>query len=128
MPLFVSAIVVLLAAYLLAECLNLFIVGTSLTCGLCRTARRILRGSKEIELPEDLKLAAANGLLSVGSEVVVGTECEWAGTTVSRFAVSPDAVHKEPGTLMKVVRLTRNRIELKPIVCGERGSLHGNAH
>lgn len=127
MPPLVPSIVVLLAVYLLAECLNLFIVGTSLTRGICRVVRQIRHGSKEMEMPEDLKLAAANGLLSVGSEVVVGSECEWTGTTVSRFAVSPDAVNKEPGTLMKVVRLTRDRIELRTILREERGSLSGNA-
>jgi hypothetical protein len=128
MPPLVPSIVMLLTAYLLAECLNFFIVGSSLTRGICRVFRQILHGSKEIELPEDLKLAAANGLLSVGSEVVVGSECEWNGTTVSRFAVSPDAVNQEPGTRMKVVRLTRNRIELRTVLCEECGSRSGNAH
>jgi hypothetical protein len=58
----------------------------------------------------------------MADEVVVGSECEWAGATVSRFAVSPDAVNKEHGTRMKVVRLTRNRIELRTIVREKHGS------
>lgn len=120
-------IAVLLVVYLLAECLNFFVVGSSLTRGICRVVRRILHGSKEIELPEDLKMAVANGLLSVGSEVVVGSECEWNGTTVSRFATSSDAVNQEPGTRMKVVRMTRNRIELRTVLSEKCGSRNGNA-
>lgn len=111
----VTLTVALVAAYLIAECINLLIVGDSLTRGIYRVFRQRLHRSTDIALPEDLKLAIANGLLSVGSEVVVGAECEWTGSTVSRFAVAPHIVDQEPGMLMKVIRLTQNRIELKPI-------------
>jgi hypothetical protein len=98
-----------------AERVNWIVVGTSLAQCACRVVRQRLHGSIEIKRPEDLKLAVANGLLSVGSEVVVGVECEWSGNAVSRFSITPGLVHEEPGTLMKVIRLTRNRVELKSI-------------
>lgn len=106
---------ILLAVYVLAECVNLFMVGSILTRGAFRMARQMLHGSKEVALPEDLKIAATNGLLKVGSEVVVGTEYQWDGAEVRRFAVSPSIVHADVGTIMQIIRLTRSSMELKPL-------------
>ena len=86
----------------------------------------MLHGSKEFALPEDLKIAATNGLLTVGSEVVVGTEHQWDGITVKRFAVSPTIVHAEEGTIMQIIRLTRNSMELKPIANYEYAATTSN--
>lgn len=106
---------IIFALYILAECVNLCVVGGSWIGGLFRMARQVLHGSKEVELPDTLKIAVSNGLLSVGSEVIVGTESQWEGGTVKRFAISPSVVDAKVGTIMQIIRLTRNKIELKPM-------------
>jgi hypothetical protein len=122
MPPLITLIGLLLAIFVLAECVNLFVVGESLTRGVIRFARQMLHGSKEITIPEDLKIAAVNGLLTVGSEVVVGDEHQWTGATVRRFAVSPSTVRAESGTILQIIRLTRNSMELKPLPNTENAS------
>ena len=129
---------ILLAVYTLAECLNFYMVGSSLIGGGFRIARQVLHGSKEVVLPEDLKIAATNGLLKVGDEVVVGTEYQWDGITVKRFAVSPTIVHADEGSMMQIIRLTRNSMELKPLANSDcpaipknqpsEEAVHGNTH
>jgi hypothetical protein len=113
-PLFIF-IGIFLAAYALVECLNLCFFGRGMTRGVIRVVRQWLHGSKEVELPEDLQIAAFHGLLTVGSTVVVGSEHQWDGDAISCFAISPDIVGEKPGTMMQVIRLTRNRIELKSL-------------
>lgn len=119
MPPLITFFGIFLVIYILAECVNLYMVGSSLIGGVFRITRQVLHGSKVVELPEDLKIAAANGLLSVGSEVVVGTEPQWDGVTVRRFAVSPSIVHTDVGTTMQIIRLTRSNMELKPVANSE---------
>ena len=77
MPPLITLFGIFLVIYILAECVNLYMVGSSLIGGVCRIARQVLHGSNVDELPEDLKIAATNGLMSVGSEFVVGTEHQW---------------------------------------------------
>ncbi len=106
---------VLLGLYLIAECVSLCSVGRDLTRGVVRLARRKLHGSREIPLTQDLRIAAANGLLKVGSEIVVGTEHQWNGVTVSRFAVAPSIAQAEAGVILQVIRLEAESIEVKPL-------------
>ena len=115
MPPLITFFGIFLVIYILAECVNLYMVGSSLIGGVCRIARQVLHGSKVVELPEDLKIAATNGLMSVGSEFVVGTGHQWEGATVRRFAISPSIVHADVGTIMQIIRLTRSSVELKPL-------------
>jgi len=115
MPPLITFLGVLLAIYVLVECVNVFMIGSSMTRSLIRIARQIFHGSKDVALPEDLKIAAANGLLTVGSEVVVGDQHQWDGVTVKRFAVAPSIVHAESGVVMQIIRITRDRMELKPL-------------
>lgn len=117
---------ILVAVYILAECVNLYMVGSSLIGGGFRIARQLLHGSKEVTLPEDLKIAATNGLITVGSELVVGTGHQWEGATVSRFAISPPIVHADVGARMKIIRLTRNSMELKPLATSDYAAIPKN--
>ena len=126
MPPLFTLIVIIFAFYVLAECANLFIVGSSLTRSAIRIARQMLHGSKEVALPEDLRIAATHGLLTVGSEVVVGSEHQWDGDTVRRFAVSPSVVHAEAGAIMRIIRLTRSSMELKPLTNNEQAATTKN--
>jgi hypothetical protein len=126
MPPVITYVGILLAVYVLAECINLFMVGSSLSLCLFRIVRQMLHGSKEVALPEDLKIAATNGLLTVGSEVVVGTEHQWDGFTVRRFAISPSIVHADVGAIMQIIRLTRSSIELKPLANSEFAATTNN--
>lgn len=126
MPPFLTLFIIFLAIYLIAECVNLFVVGTSLSRGVIGIFRRRRHGSKSVELSKDLKIAAANRLLTVGSELVVGTEHEWDEFKIKRFAVSPTAVDAEPGTVMQVVRLTRDRMELIPVVKDKQADATNN--
>jgi hypothetical protein len=106
---------IILAVYILAECVNLYMVGSSLIGWVLRIVRQVLHGTKEVALPADLKIAVTNGLLKVGSEVVVETEYQWDGITVKRFAISPTIAHAAEGTIMRIIRLARNSMELKPL-------------
>lgn len=126
MPPLIAFSGILLAVYILAECVNLYMVGSSLIGGVFRIARQVLHGSKEVALPEELKIAATNGLLKVGSEVVVGTEYQWDGITVKRFAVSPTIVHADEGAIMQIIRLTRNSMELKPLANSDYAAIPKN--
>ena len=71
------------------------------------------RGSKLVPLPEDLRLAADNGLLAVGSELVVGWQAEWEGATVRRYAIAPETAGEPAGTILQVLELDRRWIELR---------------
>ncbi len=126
MPPLITFFGIFLAVYILAECVNLYMVGSSLIGGVFRIARQVLHGSKEVALPEDLKIAATNRLLKVGSEVVVGTEYQWDGITVKRFAVSPTIVHADEGVIMQIIRLTRNSMELKPLANSDYAAIPKN--
>jgi len=111
----ITLIGVFIALYVLLECINIYTIGGSMTRNMMRIVRQMFNRSTVIDIPEDLQIAAANGLLRTGSEVIVGDESQWNGSTVIRFAVSPSMVRERSGTIMRIIRLTSKSIELKAL-------------
>lgn len=113
---FVTSIVILLVIIgLLSALVDLLVVGSGLTSGLLRWIRSKRNGSKVISLPPELAIAAMNGLIRTGSEVVSGYTHEWEGAEISRFAIPPEILGQELGTRMTVIRLEQNVLEVIPM-------------
>lgn len=60
-------------------------------------------------------MAAANGLIGVGSEVVVAYDAEWDGLNVVAYAISPQIVQEPLGTRFQVLKIGPWKMELRPI-------------
>lgn len=117
---FMTSIVILLVVIgLLSALVDLLVVGSGLTSGLLQWGRTKRNGSKVINLPPDLAIAAMNGLIRTGSEVVSGYTHEWEGAEISRFAIPPEIMGEEVGTRMTVIRIERNILEVKPVGAGD---------
>lgn len=106
------------AVFFLMQCFDIVIVATEIS----RFIRTRIRHSKYIVWPEDLKIASANRLISVGSELIVGNECEWAGLTVRRFAISPTDAREEAGSILRIIGMTRDEVEVTRITQANRCS------
>lgn len=109
------AILVLSAGLLILAVVDSLTVGTGIIKGLWGLIRNRLTSSFEIETPPDLAVAAANGLLHSGSQLVVGTEAEWEGLQVSTFSVSPQAVSMPAGTRLEVIQISQQNLRLRPL-------------
>jgi len=111
----IQIILVGLLVYAVLECLNAIVVGTILVVAVYRFIRSKIRGSRYIDIPEDLRIAVANELIQVNSELVVGTQPEWQGTSVVRFAISKNHAKEEPGTRLRVDSIGKSLIEVTRI-------------
>lgn len=96
------------------ELLNFFLVGRGLIAWLIQISRTCLTGTRLIEIPENLTDPIANGLITVGSQLIVGESCEWSEDQVARFAISPELVREAPGSLLLVTRIDQSRLNFKP--------------
>ena len=74
-----------------------------------RRMRRVI----EIETPPDLVVAAANGLISAGSEVVVGDRHQSDGAGITKFAVLPSVGDLRTGDVLLVVSINSKRLMLR---------------
>jgi hypothetical protein len=110
------------ALYLLVECCSLIRDGTSVIRKAWRFVRSRKLDSRYLKLPEELKIAAANGLISVGSELIVGHEPEWSGTAVRRFAVSPADSGEQSGTVLRIIGMSRGEAEVVRVSPPAKGS------
>lgn len=107
-----SIIVVLVGVYLVVELLStVFDV-----YGMFRDAWRWLRGkkrrSKVVAWPQDLRVAAANGLVGIGSELVVGGPVLWENGAVKRFSITTADCGEEAGTVLKVIGMNKEGMEV----------------
>ena len=73
-------------------------MGSAISRHFYRRVRAKMLGAIEIDTPPDLGVAAANGLLGVGSEVVAGFDAEWDGLKIVAYAISPQIVQEPLGT------------------------------
>ena len=105
----------MITLYVILECVHLFLIGGSLVSHVRRFIRHKLYGAVVIPVPDDLRTAAANGLIGVGSEVIIGYEHDWDGISVKTYAISPSMIDAEAGTKMKISRMTRSKMELMPL-------------
>ena len=106
-------IVFLILAYLALELFSSLSSGIFLIYVVYRFIGSKLRGSKCIGIPDELQMPLANGLIRVGSELLVGYEHEWEGGNVIRFAISPEIVREELGTSLRVDWIGRYLMELR---------------
>lgn len=100
--------------FLFLEAFSLMVLGVSISKRIIRFIRTKRHGSKYVPWTESLRIAAANGLLSVSSEIIVSEECEFTGITVSRFAISPLEANEESGTILTVIGMSQFGIEVVP--------------
>ncbi len=111
-PAAIIALVIL--GFLFLEAFNVIFLGVSVSRRIIRFIRTKRRGSQYVRWTESLRIAAANGLLSVGSEIIVSEECEFTGITVSRFAISSLEANEESGTILTVIGMSQDGIEVVP--------------
>jgi hypothetical protein len=90
-------------------------MGSALSRYFYRRVRAKTLVAIEIDTPPNLGVAAANGLLGVGSEVVVAYHAEWDGLKVVAYAISPQIVQVPLGTRFQVLRIGPKKLELRPI-------------
>jgi hypothetical protein len=110
-----TAVLLLIAALAIWALVDFAVVGSGITRYFYRCIRARAVGSIEIETPPDLSVAAANGLLHAGSEIVAGYDAEWDGDNVVAYAISPQIVREPLGTRFQVLRIGPRRLELRPI-------------
>lgn len=82
---------------------------------LIRSVHHKLRGCIEVATPDELWVAAANGLIRKGDELVVAWQHEGNEGEVTCFAVSPELVGRPVGTVLRVVNITRKRLVLEDV-------------
>ena len=90
-------------------------MGSAISRHFYRRVRAKMLGAIEIDTPPDLGVAAANGLLGVGSEVVAGFDAEWDGLKIVAYAISPQIVQEPLGTRFQVLKIGPRKMELRPI-------------
>ncbi len=94
---------------------NFATVGSAISRYFYRRVRAKTLGAIEIDTPPDLSVAAANGLIGVGSEVVAAYDAEWDGPNVTAYAISPQIVQEPLGTRFQVLKIGPGKMELRPI-------------
>ena len=102
------------SAWLLIDVLSIF----SLAWKIPSASRAIyhkVRGHIVIATPDDIRVAAANGLMQAGSELVVSTSHEGNDGIVTRFAIHPSVVGRAVGTTLRVVSVRSKRLVLKEL-------------
>lgn len=82
---------------------------------LIRWVHHKLRGYIEVVTPDNLWVAAANGLICKGDELVAAWQHEGNEGEVTRFAISPELVGRPAGTVLRVVSATRKRLVLEEV-------------
>ena len=113
-PLLVVGIIVGLVVLCVAvEIILIFGHSLSLFSSGYRWWRSRREGTTVIDPPHMLQCHLLSGTLSVGTELVVGAEHEWDGDTLKRLGVS--GVPFPEGTILTVVRIHSDRIEVKPV-------------
>jgi hypothetical protein len=109
-------IAIVILAFVFLEAFNVMVLGVSISKRIIRFIRTKRHGSKYLPWTESLGIAAANGLLSVGSEMIVAEECEFTGITVTRFAIHPLEANEKSGTILTVIGMHQDGIEVVPKV------------
>ncbi len=110
-----TAVLVLIVALAIWALVDFIVVGSGVTRYFYRCLRARVFGSIEIDTPPELSVAAANGLLHAGSEIVAAYDVEWDGDNVVAYAISPQLVREPLGTRFQVLRVGPKRLELRPI-------------
>lgn len=110
-----AIVVLILLAWFMLELLGLLSVGKGVIMGAARWLRTKRNSSMVIEMPDDVAVAVANGLIVVGSEIIAGSESEWDGLHIKHHAISSEILKVEPGTRMKVIRIGKGTLELRMV-------------
>lgn len=105
-------VIILLAVVALAPLVDGVWAGWALTRALVRMIRGKRRGSKRVEWPQELRVAAANGLVGIGSELVVGQAAEWEDGRVKRYPIAMADCGEKPGTILTVVGMDEEKMEV----------------
>lgn len=105
----------LMAALGICAMVDFATIGSAISRYFYRRVRAKTLGAIEIDTPPDLGVAAANGLLGVGSEVVAGYDAEWDGLKIVAYAISPQIVQEPLGTRFQVLKIGPRKMELRAI-------------
>ena len=107
-----GALVLLVAGLLLLlDLISLGGLAGGVSCGLYHK----VCGHIVTATPDDLGVAAANGLLRKGDLVVAAHTHEGEGGTIRRFAVPPSLAGRPAGTVLRVVSITPKRLVLEDL-------------
>jgi len=111
----ISPTTVLLALFALGvwAVVDLLVAGGGIWSSIRRWLRRKRGDLVEIPIPPDLAVAVANGLITVGSELVVADRAEREGSRVVVHAVSPRELAAPLGTRVEVRRIRARKLSLK---------------
>lgn len=107
-----SIVVALVGVYVLVELLCAVFDVYEMFRGVWRWLRGKKRGAKVVAWPQDLQVAAANGLVGIGSELVVGEPVLWENGVVKRFTIAAADCGEEAGTVLKVVGMNKRGMEV----------------
>jgi hypothetical protein len=110
-----TVVLLLITALAIWAVVDFLIVGSGISRYFYRRLRAKTLGTIEIDTPPDLSVAAANGLLGAGSEIVAAYDAEWDGLNVVAYAISPQIVHEPLGTRFQVLKVGPRKMELRPI-------------
>jgi hypothetical protein len=98
--------------WLLWEVLSFFAIALEIPSA-SRAIYHKVRGQLVVPTPEDLLVAAANGLIRPGQELIVGLNHEGSDGEVTRFAIHPSIVGRPIGTRLSVVSIHSKRLVLR---------------
>ena len=112
-PLIACAII--LGGFVLLDLMGACISGIGATASLWGHFSSRRRGTRLIDVPDDLQTAIANDLLGQGAELIVGYENEWEDDRIRRFAILPQQARAAEGEVFEVTEITRRKLELKPV-------------
>ncbi len=105
-------VIIVLAVVVVVPLVDGVWAGWALTRELGRLIRGKRRGSKRVEWPQELRVAAANGLVGTGSELVVGQAAEWEDGRVKRYPIAMAACGEKAGTVLRVVGMDKEKMEV----------------
>jgi hypothetical protein len=110
---FATILFLLMTAFAICAVADFVAIGSAISRYFYRRVRAKTLSAIEIDTPPDLSVAAANGLLGVGSEVVVAHAAEWDGLHVVAYAISPQVVQEPLGTRFQVLKIGPRKMELR---------------
>ena len=110
-----TILLLLVASLAICVMVDFATIGSAISRYFYRRVRAKTLGAIEIDTPPDISVAAANGLIGVGSEVVAAYDAEWDGLNVVAYAISPQIAQKPLGTRFQVLKIDPWKMELRPI-------------
>jgi hypothetical protein len=100
--------------WLLLELLSVFWFAWEIP-SFTRAIYHKVRGHIVVTTTDDIRVAAENGLIQAGSELVVNVSHEGNDGLITRFAIHPSLAGRAVGTTLRVVSVKTKRLVLKEL-------------